>query len=327
MKLIIQIPCYNEEQTLPATLADLPKSLPGIDDIEVLIIDDGSSDATSEVARQQGVHHIVRQTRNKGLAHGFKTGIDACLRLGADIIVNTDADNQYQGQDIALLIQPILANKAEIVVGTRPIQNIEHFSRQKKRLQHWGSSVVRMASGTAIPDAPSGFRAYSRQAAMKLNVINEYTYTLETIIQAGHRKDAIASVDIRTNPETRKSRLFKSLFNYVSRSAVTIVRAFMMYKPLVFFLTVGALLMAVGIIAVLRFIYFYWIGAGDGHIQSLVLAAMFITIGYQTILISLQSDLIAANRKILEDVQYHLKRLEYDGVVLRKDSNANHKEE
>lgn len=317
MKLIIQIPCFNEEMTLPQTLQDLPVQIAGIDEIEVLIIDDGSRDRTIEVARQNGVHHIVRQTRNKGLAYGFKAGIDACLRLGADIIVNTDADNQYQGQDIPSLVQPILEGKSDIVIGARPIQEIEHFSRRKKKLQHLGSQVVRMASNTDIPDAPSGFRAYSRTAAMKLNVINEYTYTLETIIQAGRRKDAITSVDIRTNPETRKSRLFKSMFSYVTRSMVTIIRAFMMYKPLLFFITIGSAFSIVGVAAVLRFLYFVAIGQGNGHIQSLVLASLFITIGYQTFLIGLQSDLIAANRKILEDVQYHLKRMEYDGVQVR----------
>jgi glycosyltransferase involved in cell wall biosynthesis len=323
MKLIIQIPCFNEEKTLPQTVEDLPKIIDGIDTIEYLVVDDGSSDRTTEVARAIGVHHIVKQTQNKGLANAFKAGLDAGLKLGADIIVNTDADNQYQGQDIKDLVQPILAGKADIVIGARPIQSIEHFSRQKKRLQHWGSSVVRLASNTDVPDAPSGFRAYSRQAAMKINVINEYTYTLETIIQAGHRKDAITSVSIRTNPETRKSRLFKSMLSYVSRSAMTIVRAFMMYKPLVFFLTIGSILTLLGIGVVLRFLYFLFIGEGNGHIQSLVLASMFIVIGYQTILISLQSDVIAANRKILEDVQYHLKRMEYDGVKIQKPDHNN----
>lgn len=319
MKLIIQIPCYNEEKTLPVTFRDLPQHLEGIDVIETLIIDDGSQDRTIEIARQLGINHVVHQTRNKGLAHGFKAGIDACLRLGADIIVNTDADNQYCGEDIAKLVAPILAGQADIVVGARPIQAIEHFSKRKKRLQGLGSFVVRLASNTSIPDAPSGFRAYSRQAAMKLNVINEYTYTLETIIQAGQRRDAITSVPIRTNPETRKSRLFKSMFSYISRSSMTIIRAFMMYRPLLFFMSIGLAFFAAGLILGIRYLYFLFIGEGAGHVQSLILASLFITIGYQTILISLQSDLIAANRKILEDVQIHLKRMEYDGVKVNHD--------
>lgn len=319
MKLIIQIPCYNEEKTLPVTFRDLPQHLDGIDVIETLIIDDGSQDRTVEIAQQLGINHIVHKTRNKGLAYGFKAGIDACLRLGADIIVNTDADNQYCGDDIGKLVAPILAGQADIVVGARPIQDIEHFSKRKKRLQEWGSFVVRLASNTSIPDAPSGFRAYSRQAAMKLNVINEYTYTLETIIQAGQRRDAIISVPIRTNPETRKSRLFKSLFSYVSRSSMTIIRAFMMYRPLLFFMSIGLTFLIAGLALGIRYLHLYLIGEGAGHIQSLILASLLITIGYQTILTSLQSDLIAANRKILEDVQLHLKRLEYDGVKISED--------
>ncbi len=318
MKLIIQIPCFNEEGSLPQTVKDLPKEIAGIDIIETLIIDDGSTDKTIEIAKSLGVNHIVRQTRNKGLAYGFKAGIDACLRLGADIIVNTDADNQYQGSDILKLVQPILNGESDIVVGARPIQKIEHFSAKKKKLQHIGSLVVRMASGTDIPDAPSGFRAYSRHAAMKINVINEYTYTLETIIQAGHRRDAISSVEIGTNPETRKSRLFKSIASYVSRSSITIIRAFMMYKPLLFFLSIGLVFLLAGTLIGVRFLFFLFAGEGDGHIQSLVLASLLITIGYQTILISLQSDLISANRKILEDVQFHLKRMEYDGVKIQE---------
>ena len=321
MKLIIQIPCYNEEKTLPETFHDLPQHLDGIDVIETLIIDDGSQDRTVEIAHQLGINHIVHKTRNKGLAYGFKAGIDACLRLGADIIVNTDADNQYCGEDIAKLVAPILAGQADIVVGARPIQDIEHFSKRKKRLQGLGSFVVRLTSNTSIPDAPSGFRAYSRQAAMKLNVINEYTYTLETIIQAGQRRDAITSVPIRTNPETRKSRLFKSMFSYVSRSSMTIVRAFMMYRPLLFFMSIGLTFLIAGLALGIRYLYFLFIGEGAGHVHSLILASLFITLGYQTILISLQSDLIAANRKILEDVQIHVKRMEYDGVKVNHDNS------
>ena len=235
MKLIIQIPCYNESETLEIALNALPKHIAGIDIIEYLIINDGSSDNTIEVAQKWGVHYIVNFRRNKGLAKGFMAGLDACLRNGADIIVNTDADNQYCGDDIEKLIRPILEGKTDIVIGERPIDTTEHFSLLKKKLQHFGSWVVRKASKTDIPDAPSGFRAYSREAAMKLNVVNEYTYTLETIVQAGRDKIAMTSVSIRTNPELRKSRLFNSMFGYVKKSMLTIIRAFMMYKPLRFF--------------------------------------------------------------------------------------------
>ncbi len=235
MKLIIQIPCYNEAETLEIALNDLPKKIDGIDEIEYLIINDGSKDNTVQVAKDWGVHYVVNFKKNKGLAKGFMAGIDACLRNGADIIVNTDADNQYNGEDIEKLVRPILEEKADIVIGERPIDDTEHFSPLKKKLQHFGSWTVRVASKTDIPDAPSGFRAYSRDAAMRLNVTNEYTYTLETIIQAGRNKIAMESVPVRTNPELRKSRLFSSMFGYVKRSMVTIVRSFMMYKPLRFF--------------------------------------------------------------------------------------------
>jgi len=318
MKLIIQIPCYNEETTLPAAIADLPRSIDGIDIIEYLIINDGSSDDTARIAKENGVHHIVNFKCNKGLAYGFMAGIDACLRLGADIIVNTDADNQYNGSDIEKLITPILSGEQDIVIGARPIDETEHFSARKKRLQHIGSWVVRVASGTSVPDAPSGFRAYTRDAAMRLNVINEYTYTLETIIQAGVNRMAVASVPIRTNPETRKSRLFKSMWAYVKRSATVIIRSFMMYRPLKFFTILGILTASVGGVFVLRFVIREIIGPGGGLIQSLVLAAMLIIIGAQAIIAGLQADLTAANRKILEDIQYRVKKLEMDGVINRE---------
>ena len=312
MKLIIQIPCYNEEQTLPQTVADLPRSIDGVDEIEYLIINDGSSDDTVNVARESGIHHVVNFKNNKGLAHGFVAGLDACLRLGADIIVNTDADNQYDGRDIEKLIVPILSREADIVIGSRPIDETDHFSAQKKRLQHFGSWVVRVASGTTVPDAPSGFRAFSREAAMRLNVINEYTYTLETIIQAGANRMAIATVPIRTNPETRKSRLFKSMWAYVRRSATVIVRAFMMYRPLKFFSILGSLSAFIGSIFVIRFLILQLMGTGGAHIQSLVLAAMLIMVGVQAVIAGLQADLTAANRKILEDIQYRVKKIEMD---------------
>jgi glycosyltransferase involved in cell wall biosynthesis len=310
MKLIVQIPCYNEEDTLPITIADLPSQIDGIDTIEYLIINDGSSDRTVEVAREAGVHHVVSFKANRGLANVFVAGIDACLRLGADIIVNTDADNQYCGADIKKLVEPILKGEAEIVVGERPIDDTEHFSKMKKRMQRFGSFVVRVASGTDIPDAPSGFRAYTREAALRLNVINNYTYTLETIIQAGHNRIPMTSVSIRTNPELRKSRLFKSITSYMRRSAVVILRASMMYKPLKFFSILGGIVSAVGVAFIIRWLVLYFQGHGGGNIQSIILAAMLIMIGVQFIIAGLQADIIAANRKLLEDVQYRVRRMD-----------------
>lgn len=311
MKLIIQIPCYNEAETLEIALNDLPKHIEGIDEIEYLIINDGSKDNTVKVAKDWGVHYVVNFKRNKGLAKGFMAGLDLCLRNGADIIVNTDADNQYCGEDIEKLVRPILEGKADIVIGERPIDQTEHFSPLKKKLQHFGSWVVRKASNTDIPDAPSGFRAYSREAALKMNVVNNYTYTLETIVQAGQNKFAITSVPIRTNPELRESRLFHSMFGYVKKSMVTIIRSFVMYKPLKFFLAIGALVALIGFLFVLRFLYFFIIGVGSGHVQSLILATTLIMIGFLTIITGLQADTIAANRKILEDVQYRMRKIDY----------------
>ena len=294
------------------SLQDLPKKIEGIDEIEYLIINDGSKDRTVEVARKWGVNYVVNFKRNKGLAYGFLAGIDACLRNGADIIVNTDADNQYVAADIEKLVRPILEGKTDIVIGERPIDETEHFSPLKKKLQHFGSYVVRVASKSDIPDAPSGFRAYSRDAAMRLNVINEYTYTLETIVQAGRSKIAMTSVPIRTNPELRKSRLFHSMFGYVKKSMVTILRAFMMYKPLKFFSIIGALVFLLGAVIGVRFLVFFFSGSGNGHVQSLILASTLMLLGFQTIIVGLQADLIAANRKILEDIQYRVKRLDYE---------------
>jgi len=311
MKLIIQIPCFNEEENLAATIGDLPKALSGADTIEYLIVDDGSTDRTVETARELGVDHIVSYPNNRGLAHAFSTGIDACLRLGADIIVNTDADNQYRGADIEKLIAPLLAKQAEIAIGERPIGDIEHFSPQKKRLQKIGSTVVRIASGTNIPDAPSGFRAYTRDAAMRINVINQYTYTLETIIQAGMNKTPIVSVPIRTNPQTRESRLFKNMWSYMLRSANVIVRSIMMYRPLKFFVSIGAVIAAIGLAFVIRFIVIAITASPEGHIQSLVLSAMMIMVGMQFIVSGLQADIISANRKILEDIQQKIRQSFY----------------
>lgn len=319
MKLIIQIPCYNEAETLTVALNDLPKSIEGIDEIETLIINDGSKDDTVRVAREWGVNYVVNFRRNKGLAKGFMAGIDACLRNGADIIVNTDADNQYNGADIEKLVRPILEGKTDIVIGARPIDNIEHFSPLKKRLQHLGSWVVRKASNTDIPDAPSGFRAYSREAAMRLNVTNEYTYTLETIVQAGRDKIAMESVDIRTNAELRPSRLFKSMFGYVKRSIGTIVRAYVMYKPLTFFTIVGLIPFLIGLALGIRYLVFIFIGQSGGHVQSLILSSILILMGFMTFIIGIQADIIAKNRKLLEDIQYHVRKMDYDFGKNKKD--------
>jgi glycosyltransferase involved in cell wall biosynthesis len=311
MKLIIQIPCYNEEKTLPQTLADLPRHIDGIDEIEYLIINDGSTDKTVETAIKHGVNHIVNFKKNRGLAAGFMAGIEACLRLGADIIVNTDADNQYCGADIAKLVKPILDGKLDVVIGERPIDKIDHFSKKKKMLQHFGSWVVRVASDTDCPDAPSGFRAYSREAALHMNVFNKYTYTLETIIQAGRSDMAIGSVPIHTNPETRKSRLFKSMFGYIRRSSSTIIRSFMMYRPLKFFSILGSVLFLIGLIIAIRFLVFVFMGTGNGHVQSLILATILILLGAQTFVAGLQADLVAANRKILEEIQYRVRSIDF----------------
>ena len=306
------MPCYNEAETLKISLDALPKHIDGIDEIEYLIINDGSVDDTVKVAREWGVHHIVTFKKNKGLARGFMAGLDACLRNGADIIVNTDADNQYNADDIEKLIAPILKGEYDIVIGERPIDQTEHFSPLKKRLQHLGSWVVRKASDTDIPDAPSGFRAFSREAAMNLNVINDYTYTLETIIQAGREKIAMTSVPIRTNEELRKSRLFKSMGSYVKRSGGVIIRSFAMYKPMRFFVISGLIPFLIGILIGIRFLFFYFSGSGEGHIQSLILAAVLMMLGWQTIMMGVQADIIAANRKILQDIQYRIKKIELE---------------
>ena len=307
VKLIIQIPCYNEAGTLAIALSALPRTVPGFDSVEWLIIDDGSTDDTVSVAKQCGVDYVIKHTGNQGLARGFMTGLDACLRLGADVIVNTDADNQYNADDIPLLTAPIVDGKADIVVGARPIETIEHFSPVKKLLQKLGSWVVRVASNTNIPDAPSGFRAMSRSAAQRLMVFNDYTYTLETIIQAGQKNMAITSVPIRVNEDLRPSRLVKSIPSYIKRSIVTIVRIFIIYRPFRFFGTIGAILFAAGFLIGLRFLWYYLGGEGGGHIQSLILSSALLVMGFQTILIAFVADLLAANRKLLEDMRYQIR--------------------
>jgi glycosyltransferase involved in cell wall biosynthesis len=309
MKLIIQIPCYNEAETLAVALSALPRTVQGFSSVEWLIIDDGSQDSTVEVAKACGVDHVARHVGNKGLAKAFMTGIEACLRLGADVIVNTDADNQYNADDIPTLVQPILEYQAELVIGVRPISAIQHFSPAKKILQKLGSWVVRVASKADIPDAPSGFRAISRSAAQRLIVFSDYTYTLETIIQAGQKDISILSVPIRVNEDLRPSRLVKSIPSYIKRSVVTIVRIFIIYRPFRFFGTIGALLLSAGVLIGLRFIGKYLIGEGQGHVQSLILASVLLGMGFQTILIGFVSDLLSANRKLLEDIRYKTSRL------------------
>jgi len=299
-RLIIQIPCFNEAGTLGITLAALPREVPGFSDVEWMVIDDGSSDSTLEVATAGGVDHIVHLGRNQGLARAFAAGLEAAVRAGADVIVNTDADNQYCAADIPRLTAPILAGEADLVIGARPIIDTPHFSRTKKALQLLGSMVVRMASRTAVIDAPSGFRALSREAAERLHVHGEYTYTLETIIAAGHKKMAVASVPIRTNPDLRPSRLVRSLPRYVVRSAVTIVRSFATYRPLRFFAGIGALLFLAGLGLGLRYIYLALAGEGAGHVQSVILSSLLMGMGVFTGLIGIVADLISVNRKLLE---------------------------
>lgn len=309
-KLIIQIPCFNEEASLAEALAALPREVPGFTSVERLIVDDGSTDRTVEIARQCGVDHIVRLPRNQGLAKAFLAGLDAAIHAGADVIVNTDADNQYDARDIPALVAPILKGEAEIVVGARAIDEIAHFSPWKKLLQKLGSCVVRGVSRTEIPDAPSGFRAMSRDAAMRLNVFSEYTYTLETIIQAGQKGMAITSVPIRVNGPTRPSRLVRSIPRYVWRSSTTMVRVFATYRPFRFFAVPGFLCLTGGGVLGGRFLYYYFTGGGSGHVQSVVLAALLLGTGFLLVVTGFLADLIAVNRKLLEKVDYRLRRLE-----------------
>jgi glycosyltransferase involved in cell wall biosynthesis len=310
MKLIIQIPCFNEEDQLPQTLADLPRELPGIDEIEWLVIDDGSTDRTVEVAREHGVDHIVRLTNNKGLATAFQAGLDAALKLGADIIVNTDADNQYKGSDIGKLVEPILRGEADMVIGDRQVHTIPHFSKLKIRLQHLGSAVVRRASGTEIPDTTSGFRAYNREAALQVQVVSSYTYTLETIIQAGKMLIALDHTPIGTNPKTRESRLFPSMWAYIRRNAVAISRIYTLYEPLRVFLTAAAIVGLVGLVIWARFAYYYFQGEGSGHIQSLILGAALFVVAVQLAALGVIGDLIGGLRILQQRTLERVRRLE-----------------
>ncbi|MGB7802774.1 glycosyltransferase family 2 protein [Buttiauxella sp.] len=314
MKLIIQIPCFNEADTLAIALNALPRQVTGFDKVEWLIIDDGSEDETINVARKNGVDHVIKHTGNKGLARAFMSGLDACLQLGADVIVNTDADNQYCAEDIPALVKPILEHRAEMVIGERPIAAIEHFSPVKKCLQKLGSWVVRVASQTNIPDAPSGFRAMSRATAQKLMVFNDYTYTLETIIQAGQKNITITSVPVRVNDDLRPSRLVKSITSYIKRSIGTIIRIFVIYRPFRFFGTIGAVLFFTGFLIGVRFLFKFLTGDGNGYVQSLILASVLMGMGFQTILIAFVTDLLSANRKLLEDLRFKVAQLNVDSV-------------
>ena len=307
MKLIIQIPCLNEAETLGIALKELPRKVKGFDKVEWLIINDGSTDNTVEVAKKCGVDHVVSFKKNQGLAKAFMTGLKKSLELGADVIVNTDADNQYHAGDIPKLTQPIIEHKADYVIGARPIQQTKHFSPLKKLLQKLGSWVVRKVSKTDIPDAPSGFRAMSRECALQLNVYNDYTYTLETIIQAGQKNMAITSVPIRTNEDLRPSRLLSSIPNYIKKSAFTIFRIFVVYKPFRFFMTIAVILFLAGLALGGRFLYFYFTGDGSGHLQSVVLSGVLLIMGFQTGLIAFIADLLAVNRKQLEEIQTQLR--------------------
>ncbi len=310
MKLIIQIPCYNEEQQLPATLADLPRKVPGFAKVEWLIIDDGSVDRTIEVARDGGVDHIVKLTNNKGLAAGFQAGLDACLKLGADVIVNTDADNQYSALDIPKLVEPIVAGRADMVVGDRETDSIEHFSPLKKRLQALGSWVVRQASDTDVPDTTSGFRAYNREAAIQMAVVSKYTYTLETIIQAGKLLVATDHVPIRTNPKTRESRLFPSMGSYVRRNAVAISRIYTQYEPLKVFLRLAAVLALLALLPWIRFFVAYVQGDGAGHVQSLIFGAVLFNAAVVVATLGVLGDLLYAQRIMSQRIFERVRRIE-----------------
>lgn len=312
IKLVIQIPSYNEEEVLPETLKRIPEEISGIDSIEILVIDDGSTDSTADTALEHGADHILKLPGRKGLAKAFSAGIHECLRLGADIIVNTDADNQYSADNIKDLVQPILSQDTDIVIGARPISDINSFSPIKKFLQIFGSYVVRKASGTSISDAPSGFRAFSRDAAMKINVFDTYTYTIETLFQAGEKNMTVLSIPIMVNETTRPSRLVKNIFSYVFRSVKTIIRMYLIYKPFRFFSRLGILLFSGGFIIGMRFLYFFFSGSGAGHIQSLILSSVLLGMGFQLIIFAFIAELLSVNRSISEDIQHRLKKIEYN---------------
>ena len=310
MKLIIQIPCYNEEETLTKTLEALPKHIDGIDEIETLIIDDGSVDKTSDIASWNGITHILKLSRHVGLAGAFKAGLNECLRLGGDIIVNTDADNQYNAEDIKLIVKPILDKQADMVIGARPISDIKGFTLIKKCLQKLGSAFMRLVSNAEVEDAPSGFRAFSAECASMLNVFDNYTYTMETIIQARAKGLRVLSVPIRVNLQTRKSRLVKNIFSYIKKSTFTILRMFIVYRPFRFFAFIAGIFLLLGLVFAVRFLFFFYTVGGQGHVQSLILSAILIITGVQIGLIGILADLCAINRKLLEDVQLRIKKIE-----------------
>jgi glycosyltransferase involved in cell wall biosynthesis len=314
-KLIVQIPCYNEEKTLPQTVSDIPRQIDGIDEVKILVIDDGSTDRTVEVAEKIGVDYVIKNTRNKGLARTFHEGLVSCLSLGADIIVNTDGDNQYKGQDIPKLIAPILKGESEIVIGDRETDKIPHFSPLKKRMQKIGSFVVRIVSGTEVRDPVSGFRAFSREAAMMMNILSPFSYTIETVIQAGKKYIAINSVPIGTNPKTRESRLFKSLPKFIERSLSTMVRMYTMYQPLRVFFFIGCLCILAGLVPSIRFLIYYFMGQGAGHIQSLILASVLFIVGFQVLMIAMVADVISFNRRLIEETLLRVRHIEFDHLL------------
>lgn len=310
MKLIVQIPCFNEEHTLPETIADIPRQITGINKIEILIIDDGSTDRTIEVAKKLGVDHIICNKKNIGLSRTFRKGMDECLKRGADIIVNTDGDNQYYGADIAKLVEPIINGSAEMVIGDRQTSKIPHFSIFKKILQKLGSATVRKLSGTDVPDTVSGFRAFSREAAIRLNIISPFSYTIETIIQAGKKHMAIASVPIRVNEKTRESRLFKSIPKFIERQLSSMLRMYLMYQPLRFFVYIGMIFTLIGLVPIIRFLFFYYIGEGNGHLQSLILGGIFLLMGFITFVMAILADLLNFNRHLIEATLEKVRRIE-----------------
>lgn len=312
VKLIVQIPCFDEEQTLPLTLAAIPREIPGIDRVEILVIDDGSRDGTAEVARRLGVDHVVRHPVNRGLAQAFQTGLDHALRHGADIVVNTDADNQYPGAAIPDLVRPILEGRADLVVGDRQTQSLEHFSALKRWLQRFGSFVVRRLSGIDVPDAVSGFRALSREAALRTTILSSFSYTTEQLIQAGHKNLTVVSVPSGANPGTRPSRLFRSVPRFIASTAATMVRTYTMYRPLALYSGVGLLLAVTGVAPIVRFLWFYFSGEGSGHVQSLVLGGSLLVLGFVTFLIGVVADLVAVNRRLIELTIEKVRQLEAD---------------